>query len=93
MMGTFARVVVVDMERMNEFRNVRAGDWKGLGDEWDGDLEERERYSNGRFLGQPSRGIEVPFPHTGNIQGRGYKFQGRNGGHLTGSGGLWNSLG
>lgn len=42
MMGSFARVVVVDMKRMDEFRNVRAGEWKGLGDGWDGDLEVRD---------------------------------------------------
>lgn len=64
------------MERMDEFRNVRAGEWKGLGDGWDGDLEVRERYGNGQFLGQPSRGIEAPFPQIGNIQGRGIQVSG-----------------
>lgn len=37
-MGTFARVVVVDMERMDECRRMER-----LDGGWDGDLEVRER--------------------------------------------------
>lgn len=42
-MGSLTRWWKWTWREMDEFRNVGAGEWKGLGDGWDGSVEVMER--------------------------------------------------